>query len=328
MGAAPTKPIDSSLRVAAPVMLHIYDVGVSDHVQAINKVLRAYFGTGAFHCGVEVYGSEWSYTSTLRGGTGVFCCRPRTCSGHHFFESLPMGMTDMPEAEVLHLVRLLANRWMGAKYDLLHFNCCHFCDKFTRCLGVGAIPAWITSLADTGAAIAETGKCLDENRRVMVENVTRNVSGCCTSLGIMQAIDCCSCAEPTAGNVGAALPIQRPWQPSPSSPTAATKGGKQRWISDVDGKSTRSVRRSAGQNLRSNSEMPDCRQFMSCATGASSEPPTGNRMIDDRKVGARIPDDQECALWVEHPESDQVEVSLDPGEVSMLPWLGAVAMRP
>lgn len=138
-----------------PVTLHIYNVGTSNEVQAINKVLRV-LGTGAFHCGVEVYGTEWSYRATSFRIPGVFSRRPRDCEGHIYSESVPMGMTMMSFRHVHEAIRVLSEDWLGTKYDLLKRNCCHFCDVFCHVLGVGTIPAWITSLASTGAAIIET----------------------------------------------------------------------------------------------------------------------------------------------------------------------------
>merc|ERR1711879_714589 len=112
------------------------------------------------------------------------------------------------EADVLHLVRLLANQWLGARYDVLKQNCCHFSDRLCKCLGVGSIPAWLTSLADTGAVIAETGECLNQHRRACVEKLSRNAAGCCStscsSWSCTQALGCCSVSESTGGAYGEA----------------------------------------------------------------------------------------------------------------------------
>jgi len=145
------------IAVPVPVTLNIYNVGTSEEVRAINKVLRV-LGTGAFHCGVEVYDSEWSYRGTGFGMPGVFSRRPRQCEGHIYSESVSMGVTLMSRRHVHDVIRVLSRDWPGSKYDLLKYNCCHFCDAFCKLLGVGQIPGWITNLASTGAAIMETGE--------------------------------------------------------------------------------------------------------------------------------------------------------------------------
>lgn len=156
-------------RQTRPVTLNIYDVGsLTDsigavEVQALNKVLRK-FGTGAFHCGVEVYGQEWSFKyEAFR--TGVFYCTPRHCEEHTFSESLPMGQTIMTPKEVLRVIDVLQEEWSGDSYDSLRRNCCHFTDQLCNALGVGSIPSWTMHLAGTGAALVDTSDYLEERLR-------------------------------------------------------------------------------------------------------------------------------------------------------------------
>lgn len=140
-------------RQSARVTLHIYDVGTSGQVRILNSVLRP-LGAGIFHCGVEIFGREWSFSDTETGlGCGVFASRPKCCAGHTHFESLFMGATMTPELEVLDLVYLLAKVWRVENYDILSKNCCHFCNELCQRLGVGVIPKWVMNLAGAGAAI-------------------------------------------------------------------------------------------------------------------------------------------------------------------------------
>mmetsp|Transcript_22723 Transcript_22723/g.51981 ORF Transcript_22723/g.51981 Transcript_22723/m.51981 type:complete len:257 (+) Transcript_22723:67-837(+) len=146
-----------SPRMAAAVTLHIYDVGTSPEINILNRLLRP-LGTGVFHCGVEVFGREWSYSDTTSGiGTGVFSCRPRLCEGHHYCESVRMGKSPTPEDEVEELLNMLSEHWLVVEYDTLTKNCCHFCNELCLRLGVGGIPKWVMNLAGAGAAIAATG---------------------------------------------------------------------------------------------------------------------------------------------------------------------------
>lgn len=141
-----------------PVNLHIYDVGTSGRGAALNWLLSP-LGAGAFHCGVEVYDWEWSFSDIAGaaarrpGTTGVFCCRPRNCDGHSYCQSLPMGDTATTEVEVLKLISLLEKQWPVSQYDILTHNCCHFSNELCQRLGVGGIPAWVLNLAGVGAAI-------------------------------------------------------------------------------------------------------------------------------------------------------------------------------
>mmetsp|Transcript_60914 Transcript_60914/g.178067 ORF Transcript_60914/g.178067 Transcript_60914/m.178067 type:complete len:294 (+) Transcript_60914:76-957(+) len=143
--------------VPVPVTLHIYDIGTSGGGHFINALLKP-LGTGAFHCGVEVYGCEWSYSDTTSGvGDGIFCSQPRCCEGHTYCESVSMGRTGTAESEVLQLIDMLKADWPVSAYDVLAHNCCHFCDEFCQRLGVGSIPPWVMNLAGAGAAVAAAG---------------------------------------------------------------------------------------------------------------------------------------------------------------------------
>merc|ERR1712217_762052 len=138
------------------VMLHVYSIGTSAGCQTLNSILRP-FGTGLFHCGIEVYNWEWSYsdTSLLNNPaiTGVFCCKPRACEGHTYYLSEQMGTTTTLELEVLRLITLLEKKWPGLEYDVLKRNCGHFCNELCRMMGVGPLPEWVTSLAKMGAQV-------------------------------------------------------------------------------------------------------------------------------------------------------------------------------
>jgi len=138
------------------VTLNIYNLGTSSEMVAMNQVLRV-LGTGAFHCGVEVDGKEWSFEST-----GIFCCKPQLCEEHVFSETLPMGKVMLSDDNIRSILHRLEERgWREGNYNVLTRNCCHFCNAFCKYLGVGTIPDWITSLARTGLALADTVERVD-----------------------------------------------------------------------------------------------------------------------------------------------------------------------
>lgn len=166
----------------AVVKLHLYDLGPKGETAQINRVLRR-MGTGAFHCGVEVLGWEWSFCRR-----GIFCCRPCRCEHHSYSESITMAQTALAEASVLQLVHRLEKEWPGTSYDLLRRNCCHFGDSFCRNLGVGCLPRWITSLAAIGAAVANTTENFDQGVRSVAERL--DTTDCCCVSGVCGIATC------------------------------------------------------------------------------------------------------------------------------------------
>jgi len=184
-----------------PVTLHIYDVGTSGSISTLNWMLSP-LGTGAFHCGVEVYDWEWSYsdiagsTSKMVDITGVFCCRPRTCEGHSYYQSVEMGYTAASEVEVLKLICLLEKSWPVVDYDILSHNCCHFSDELCQRLGVGRVPDWVLSLAGIGAAL-ETA--------VLHRNLDSQRSGRRVPAGALQNM--LSGQKPAGGRGGKRYPL-------------------------------------------------------------------------------------------------------------------------
>jgi len=153
MGNSAPVAVAEKPRVPVPVTLHVYDLGRATEMQALNSILGV-LGTGAFHCGVEVYGREWSF-HYIPYGTGVFECAPTKCPAHSFRTSVDMGVTLMSEAEVTQLIRQMRKEWPGTCYDVLRRNCCHSCNDLCIRLGVGPIPGWTISLAGAGATVKD-----------------------------------------------------------------------------------------------------------------------------------------------------------------------------
>mmetsp|Transcript_51921 Transcript_51921/g.153060 ORF Transcript_51921/g.153060 Transcript_51921/m.153060 type:complete len:301 (-) Transcript_51921:76-978(-) len=187
MGAAGMRPVrQKPAYEPAPVQLHIYDIGVSNEVWVANNMLRAIGAGGAFHCGVEVYGTEWSYEM----GTGIVSCRPRCCEEHSYRESLVMGKTSLSEGDVLDVVDCLREEWPGSDYDVLRRNCCHLSDEMCRRLGVGSVPDWVSELASSIASA-----------EVVVADVV-HTKGCCSVVQGHQDSPSISLEDATCGSDG------------------------------------------------------------------------------------------------------------------------------
>jgi len=160
MPAPSSKPLAG--KGSSHVMLNVYDVGPLA-AATLNSLLRP-FGTGAFHCGVEVYDKEWSYCFVRppKPGeaprycdiTGIFCCAPRRCDGHVYLESVRLGVANINREQLLRLIIDMERDWMVSAYSTLHNNCGHFCSALCKRLGVDTPPQWVTSLAKLGAELA------------------------------------------------------------------------------------------------------------------------------------------------------------------------------
>lgn len=140
-------------------MLHIYDLGIGGDVRYFNQFMRP-LQVGVFHCGIEVYEEEWSFSNILgdlpkgpEHTTGVFSCDPTGCEDHQHAESIVLGTTSLTRVQVARLLEVLQEKWTVATYHILHKNCCHFCQEFANCLGVGKLPDRITRLASVGASV-------------------------------------------------------------------------------------------------------------------------------------------------------------------------------
>jgi len=182
-----TEPDVPIIRGPTMVLLNIYDLGKAQGIQVLNTVLSA-LDTGAFHCGVEVHGREFSYEGGKNPGSGIFSCAPKFCSGHSFHQSILMGEIMLTADEVYNLVQLLEIHWPATGYHMLKRNCCHFCEHFCLCLGVGPVPSKIKSLA----RIVER---VDAGRRTMEATMAKQAercTGCCKTSSAGHSSACCS----------------------------------------------------------------------------------------------------------------------------------------
>lgn len=158
-----------------PVKVNIYDIGTSGRSSLLNTMLRP-FGAGAFHCGVEVYGLEWSFSDIASNlakdamalRSGVFSSWPKNCKGHRYSETVQMGLTTKTEVQVLMMISKMEEQWQVASYDVLRKNCCHFVDELCVRLGVGHIPPLLLKLAEVGSSIvgaASTDCCASKESK-------------------------------------------------------------------------------------------------------------------------------------------------------------------
>lgn len=170
----------------APVRLHLYALGQRGVGRALNHLLDIW-DAGVFHCGVEVFGDEWSYgasgpstaraqshspskarlsSPTLYGdpppGTGVYRLKPMSSMQHQHMETVDMGRTLKKKGLVMRHVRAMRHEWLADEYDVLEHNCCHFCVELCRRLGVGLPPDKVLVVPAVGKALRDVFCCKHE----------------------------------------------------------------------------------------------------------------------------------------------------------------------
>mmetsp|Transcript_86215 Transcript_86215/g.152635 ORF Transcript_86215/g.152635 Transcript_86215/m.152635 type:complete len:273 (-) Transcript_86215:101-919(-) len=131
-------PVQIALLSRQSVLLHVYDL--RKELRAANHVMAAAVG-GAFHVGVECFGSEWSY-----GVHGVCADPARAASGHVYYGSVYLGRTSLDSGAFALAVHEMCKRWLGAEYQLFGHNCCNFADEFCARLRSFPVPAWVSTL--------------------------------------------------------------------------------------------------------------------------------------------------------------------------------------
>jgi len=142
---------DDIQRAKTPVYLNYYDLGHSTSISHFNKISPY----GAFHSGVEMYDTEFSYGGTKKQVTGIFVSRPRRCAMHTYKGSVYLGDCCLRKAQIEAILKKLRKDWWGPHYDLFKRNCCFFCREFAISLGLGEIPSWTYKLADLGATLRD-----------------------------------------------------------------------------------------------------------------------------------------------------------------------------
>lgn len=130
----------------ARVTLHVYDT----------SWLASVTHVPAFHVGVEVLGTEFSF-----GDMGINCNRPGEYDSERYRTSISLGHTDLRDQEVLRVLRELQIEWPGEAYRLNGNNCQTFAEVFCQRLGLSnTIPEeyivfsrpWSVSVSHWGSA--------------------------------------------------------------------------------------------------------------------------------------------------------------------------------
>lgn len=153
--ASPTKrkltEACESHSIGYDVWLHVYDLGPLTK-WLLNNWSPRDTHLGAFHCGVEVLGVEWSFQAMVDCGdaddmTGVMCHTPKQHPRHVYRESVWLGCSPLGANEICNLLARLEKNWPARSYHFLNHNCTDFAEALANSLVVQPFPTWTHGIA-------------------------------------------------------------------------------------------------------------------------------------------------------------------------------------
>ncbi|CAE8627560.1 unnamed protein product [Polarella glacialis] len=139
------------------VLLHVYNLGPV--TGRLNELLMG-ANLGAFHCGIEVLGEEWSYQGfhdafddpTL---SGVVRNEPREHPAYPYRTTVSLGKTPFDEEAIDDALDRMAEEWSASSYHLVRRNCITFVEEFSAALQTPErIPGWCQGAMSAGKSDA------------------------------------------------------------------------------------------------------------------------------------------------------------------------------
>lgn len=140
------------------VWLHVYDLGPV--TGQLNEFVLRGANLGAFHCGIEVLGDEWSFQGfhdawddpTL---SGIVRNEPRLHPAYLYRESVLLGRSPLDEDAIDLLLDRMMEEWPANAYHLVARNCVTFAEEFAKVLQAPEpFPAWVRGAVDACKAPA------------------------------------------------------------------------------------------------------------------------------------------------------------------------------
>jgi hypothetical protein len=136
------------------VWLHVYDLNATLKYLLNHWMFSRLAGLGAFHCGIEVLGAEWSFQADPlqdEGGadtTGLMCMPPKGHPVHLYRESVLLGISTLGVRDIWQVLLNLEQQWPAQSYHALQNNCTDFAEAFARALLVPEpFPNWVKGIA-------------------------------------------------------------------------------------------------------------------------------------------------------------------------------------
>lgn len=140
--------------VSRTVWLHVYDLNNTTKFLLNHWIFSRLAGLGAFHCGVEVLGAEWSFQADPwcqdQGSdrTGLMCLSPKRHPVHIYRESLLLGTSAMSVYDIWQALLQLEQQWPANSYHTVKRNCTDFAEELVQALLVPEpFPKWVRGIA-------------------------------------------------------------------------------------------------------------------------------------------------------------------------------------
>lgn len=134
---------------ACAIWLNVYDL--SRVANTLNDAILSKFQLGIFHCGVEVFDTEYcfGFRNPHSQMSGIDVCTPRQHPDHPYRESVHLGYANKTKRVIQKLVSELGEDWRSDTYHLTHRNCLTFADAFSKAIGANVeIPSWIRNACE------------------------------------------------------------------------------------------------------------------------------------------------------------------------------------
>lgn len=140
------------------ILLHVYDLGPL--TGRLNEFVLRGVNLGAFHCGIEVLGDEWSFQGFHDAWddpslSGVVRNEPRLHTSYIYRETISLGESELSEEEIDNVIDDMMDAWAANGYHLVARNCVTFAEEFAAKLKCPEpFPAWVGGAAAAGQSPA------------------------------------------------------------------------------------------------------------------------------------------------------------------------------
>jgi len=134
------------------VWLHVYDIGPL--ALRLNQMVLRHANLGAFHCGIEVFGDEWSFSGVYEAWDDPTICgvrrnEPKRDPFFLYRESMMLGHTPVSDDAIEDIIFTLREEWPANSYHPVLRNCVTFAEAFAQVLQAPEpFPSWVRGAAD------------------------------------------------------------------------------------------------------------------------------------------------------------------------------------
>mmetsp|Transcript_86421 Transcript_86421/g.201025 ORF Transcript_86421/g.201025 Transcript_86421/m.201025 type:complete len:360 (-) Transcript_86421:134-1213(-) len=148
-----------------PVWLHVYDLGQVSRLVLNSWAAQGSGPGGAFHCGLEVIGVEFSFQAVASSEqddavSGVTWHTPKSHPRHVYRESVWLGISPLSMADIARVLEQMERLWLARDYHCLWNNCTDFAEQLAVELRAPCtFPKWAHGVAKSPLLAAAGGCC-------------------------------------------------------------------------------------------------------------------------------------------------------------------------